>query len=109
MKIRTENLVLMNGRELIAAADQLGVRVACNKERTALKEKKSVVVERIAAQLAKIEAEKAEQKAKAQKAEKQPRVKKERTPEEIAERKATRKAAKLAKRAENMEKTSARK
>lgn len=46
---REDKLYSMRGTELIAVADKLGVKVACNKTRTALKEAKSAVVERILA------------------------------------------------------------
>lgn len=44
---RREKLIAMNGQTLIKVADKLGVKVACNRTRTALKEAKSNVVERI--------------------------------------------------------------
>lgn len=81
MKISIEKLPLMKGKELIEAADKLGIRVACNKERTALKEKKTAVIERITAEIEKIKAqvEEAEKAAKAkEEAEKKAPKKKER-------------------------------
>ncbi len=44
---REENLIAMNGAMLIGVADKLGVKVACNRTRTALKEAKAKVVARI--------------------------------------------------------------
>ncbi len=44
---REDMLIAMNGATLIGVADKLGVKVACNKTRTALKEAKAKVVARI--------------------------------------------------------------
>lgn len=44
---RKDKLIAMNGTTLIKVADKLGVKVACNKTRTALKEAKANVIERI--------------------------------------------------------------
>ncbi len=44
---REDMLIAMNGAMLIGVADKLGVKVACNKTRTALKEAKAKVVARI--------------------------------------------------------------
>ena len=44
---REDYLYSMTGAMLIKEADKLGVKVACNKTRTALKEAKSAVIERI--------------------------------------------------------------
>lgn len=44
---REDMLISMNGAMLIGVADKLGVKVACNKTRTALKEAKAKVVARI--------------------------------------------------------------
>ena len=109
MKIRVENLVLMSGRELIETADKLGVKVACNKERTALKESKKAVIEKITKEIENIkkqvaEAE-AEAAAKAEKAEKEKAEKKERTPMTAEERKAKRKAYRKERNAKNLENT----
>ncbi len=46
---REDRLFAMPGRQLIAEADKLGVKVSCNKTRTALKESKDKVVARILA------------------------------------------------------------
>lgn len=46
---RKDKLIAMNGTTLIKVADKLGVKVACNKTRTALKEAKANVIERILA------------------------------------------------------------
>lgn len=46
---RKDKLISMNGQTLIKVADKLGVKVACNKTRTALKEAKANVIERIIA------------------------------------------------------------
>lgn len=46
---REDKLYAMTGRTLIMRADELGIKVACNKTRTALKEAKSKVIERILA------------------------------------------------------------
>jgi predicted RNase H-like nuclease (RuvC/YqgF family) len=46
---REDKLYSMTGRTLIMRADELGIKVACNKTRTALKEAKSAVIERILA------------------------------------------------------------
>lgn len=43
---RTE-LLSLKGKELIKVADEKGVKVACNKERTQLKESKKLVVDRL--------------------------------------------------------------
>ncbi len=58
---RTDELFSMNGATLIQLADKLGVKAACNKTRTQLKEKKENVVNRI------LEAEKKIADAKAEK------------------------------------------
>lgn len=52
---REEKLISMNGSLLIQVADKLGVKVACNHARTALKEAKANVIKRI------LEAEAADQ------------------------------------------------
>ena len=44
---REDELYSMNGATLVKLADKLGVKVACNKTRTQLKEKKENVVNRI--------------------------------------------------------------
>ena len=44
---REDMLISMNGAMLIGVADKLGVKVACNRTRTALKEAKAKVVARI--------------------------------------------------------------
>lgn len=44
---RKDRLIAMNGQTLIKVADGLGVKVACNRTRTALKEAKINVIERI--------------------------------------------------------------
>lgn len=46
---REDKLYSMTGKTLIMKADELGVKVNCNKARTALKEAKSAVIERILA------------------------------------------------------------
>lgn len=46
---REEKLISMTGATLIQLADNLGVKVACNKTRTQLKESKKNVVDRIIA------------------------------------------------------------
>ena len=46
---REEKLIAMNGQTLIKVADKLGVKVTCNRTRTALKESKMNVVKRILA------------------------------------------------------------
>lgn len=46
---RRERLIAMNGQTLIKVADGLGVKVSCNRTRTALKEAKINVIERILA------------------------------------------------------------
>ena len=46
---REEQLIAMNGTTLIMLADKLGVKVKCNRTRTALKEAKKAVVDRILA------------------------------------------------------------
>ena len=46
---RKDKLYSMTGKTLIMKADELGVNVNCNKARTALKEAKSKVIERILA------------------------------------------------------------
>lgn len=51
---RKDKLIAMSGVLLIGVADKLGVKVACNKSRTALKEAKLNVVERILAAEAQI-------------------------------------------------------
>ena len=53
--MKKENLEKMTGRELMAVADSLNVKVATNKERTGLKESKSKVIEKIVAALPKEE------------------------------------------------------
>ena len=58
---RQDQLFSMNGATLIQLADKLGVKAACNKTRTQLKEKKENVVNRI------LEAEKKIADAKAEK------------------------------------------
>ena len=58
------NLENMSGKELIATADKYGVKVNCNKERTALKESKAKVIERIAAVLPKEEPKKEKKSSK---------------------------------------------
>ena len=45
--MKIEKLEAMKGVELIAYADKLGVKINCNKERTALKESKSKVIDKI--------------------------------------------------------------
>lgn len=58
---REDRLYAMTGATLIQVADKLGVKVYCNKTRTALKEAKANVIERIlAAEKAAEEAETAE-------------------------------------------------
>lgn len=47
MMTREDALYAMNGATLIQVADKLGVKVNCNKTRTALKEAKSKVIDRI--------------------------------------------------------------
>lgn len=62
---REEALIAMNGATLIGVADKLGVKAACNKTRTALKEAKAKVIARILeaeAALAEQEAENTELK-----------------------------------------------
>ena len=55
---REDKLYSMTGKTLIMKADELGVKIVCNKSRTALKEAKSKVIERIlAAENAAAEAE----------------------------------------------------
>lgn len=44
---REDTLIAMNGATLIGVADRLGVKAACNKSRTALKESKAKVIARI--------------------------------------------------------------
>lgn len=44
---REEQLIAMNGTTLIRLADKLGVKVRCNRTRSALKEAKKAVVDRI--------------------------------------------------------------
>lgn len=44
---RRDKLTTMKGADLIRVADNLGVKVACNKARTALKESKQAVIDRI--------------------------------------------------------------
>ena len=51
---REENLYTMTGEFLIQEADKLGVKVACNKTRTSLKEAKAKVIARILEAEAKI-------------------------------------------------------
>lgn len=46
---REDKLYSMTGKTLIMKADELGIKVNCNKARTALKEAKSAVIERILA------------------------------------------------------------
>lgn len=46
---RKDRLIAMNGQTLIKVADGLGVKVSCNRTRTALKEAKINVIERILA------------------------------------------------------------
>jgi len=46
---REEKLFAMNGATLITIADNLGVKVKCNRTRSGLKEAKSAVIERILA------------------------------------------------------------
>ena len=46
---REDKLYSMTGKTLIMKADELGVKVNCNKARTALKEAKSAAIERILA------------------------------------------------------------
>lgn len=63
---RTEELMTMTGAKLIELADKYGVKVYTNKERKQLKEKKTVVVDRLVKheeELAKAEAAKAQKKA----------------------------------------------
>lgn len=107
MKIKIENLPLMSGRELIEIADRISVKVACNKERTALKEKKAAVIERITEKLMKIAAEQKEAKAKAEAAEKAEKKeeKKKRPAMTAEERKAKRSAYKKERKARNLENT----
>lgn len=57
----------MSGKELIEVADKYGVKVNCNKERTALKESKAKVIERIAAVLPKEEPKKEKKEKKSSK------------------------------------------
>lgn len=45
--MKREKLEAMKGVELIAYADKLGVKLNCNKERTALKESKSKAIDKI--------------------------------------------------------------
>lgn len=44
---REEQLIAMNGTTLIRLADKLGVKVRCNRTRSALKEAKKAVIDRI--------------------------------------------------------------
>ena len=53
---REDKLYSMTGKTLIMKADELGVKVNCNKARTALKEAKSKIIERILEAESKIEA-----------------------------------------------------
>lgn len=46
---RNDKLMTMKGADLIRVADNLGIKVACNKARTALKESKQAVIDRIIA------------------------------------------------------------
>ena len=107
MKIRIEELGTLSGKELIAIADRLKIRVACNKERTALKEKKSAVIERITAEVLKIKAQlkEAEKAAEAEKSVKQKAEKKERTPMTAEERKVKRSAYRKERNKRNLEST----
>lgn len=54
---RREKLICMKGCDLIRVADKLGVKVSCNRARTALKESKEAVVDRVIAAEEKIAAE----------------------------------------------------
>lgn len=54
---RRERLICMKGCDLIRIADKLGVKVSCNRARTALKESKEAVVDRVIAAEEKIAAE----------------------------------------------------
>lgn len=58
---RKDKLIAMSGTLLIGVADKLGVKVACNKSRTALKEAKLNVVERILAAEAQVKEKEVEQ------------------------------------------------
>lgn len=49
MMTREDKLYSMKGDMLIREADKLGVKVACNKTRTQLKESKQNVIDRILA------------------------------------------------------------
>jgi len=57
---REDALIAMNGATLIGVADKLGVKAACNKTRTALKEAKAKVIARILEAEAALEAQEAE-------------------------------------------------
>lgn len=109
--MREEILVKTRGSELIKIADNLGIKVNCNKERTQLKEAKGNVIKKILkAEKELEEAKKKEAKKTTKKATKKATkktVKVERTAEELAEIKARRKATKLEKRAAIMEQTKA--
>ncbi len=48
-RMNKEEMMAMAGKELVALADSMGVKVAANKERTALKEAKAKVVDRLLA------------------------------------------------------------
>lgn len=56
MMKRADKLMTMKGADLIRVADDLGVKVACNKARTALKESKQAVIDRIIAKETKLTA-----------------------------------------------------
>jgi hypothetical protein len=104
--MREEVLVKTRGSELIKIADNLGIKVNCNKERTQLKEAKGNVIKKILkAEKELEEAKKKEAKKTTKKATK--KAKTEKTAEELAEIKARRKATKLEKRAAIMEQTKA--
>ena len=75
---RTEELMNMTGANLIELADKYGVKVYTNKERKQLKEKKTLVVERILKheqELAKVaQAEKKESKKEREKKKDTPNI-----------------------------------
>lgn len=71
---RKDRLIAMNGQTLIKVADGLGVKVSCNRTRTALKEAKINVIERILA---------AENQTEEKEAPQEPEIKKIKTQEDF--------------------------
>ena len=82
---RRERLICMKGCDLIRIADKLGVKVSCNRARTALKESKEAVVDRVIAAEEKLAAKTQKPAEPEVKAEDKPEIKQTIPPAEPAE------------------------